>query len=150
VLLDALSYHEGWISEERLAGKLQLSGKQVRKMLGLLQKQGFVAREHRRERKVGDKVQSVAEYEDAAERARTASYVAVDYPLMFDMLRLRLHAAKARAAAHIDDGNVRSAAGACAEFALHAHACPSSCCSCVPVQRRTRVIYSRCDRHHAR
>jgi hypothetical protein len=37
VLLDALSYYEGWMSEERFAEKLQLSGKQVRKMLHVLQ-----------------------------------------------------------------------------------------------------------------
>lgn len=103
VLLDALSFHEGWVAEERFAEKLQLSGKQVRKMLQLLEKQGFVAREHRKEKKKGDTVESVAEYE---EKARTATYVCVDYPLMFDMLRLRIHLAKKHASDQIDDGNV--------------------------------------------
>lgn len=30
VLLDALTYHEGWLSEERFAEKLSLGAKQVR------------------------------------------------------------------------------------------------------------------------
>ena len=108
VLIDALTHVQGWMAEDRLATQLQLSGKQVRQMLGLLAKQGFVAREHRRERKHGGKVRSEAEYEGAAPAARTASYVSIDYPLFFDMLRLRVHLAKQKAADRIDDGNVRT------------------------------------------
>lgn len=80
----------------------------MRKTLHLLSRQGFVVREHRRERKQGDKVQSTAEYEEDAPSARTATYVSLDYPRMFDMLRLRLHLAKKAAADAIDDGSVRA------------------------------------------
>jgi hypothetical protein len=79
-----------------------------------VQEQGFVRREHRREKKVGDKVQSVAEYDEVAQAARTATYVSIDYPVMFDMLRLRLHLAKKHAVDQIDDGNVRCAHAAAA------------------------------------
>ena len=44
-----------------------------------------------------------------AAKARTATYVSIDYPLMFDMLRLRLYLVKKQAADQIDDGNVRVA-----------------------------------------
>lgn len=102
VLLDALSYHE-WVSEDKFAEKLGLSSRQVRKILQQLEKQGFVVREHRREKKRGNVVESEMGYE---EKGRTATYVSIDYPLMFDMLRLRLHLAKKKATDRIDDGQV--------------------------------------------
>lgn len=105
VLLDALSYHE-WVSEEKFAEKLRLSSRQVRKMLQQLEKQGFVVREHRREKKKGANIESTAEYDGVAEKGRTATYVSIDYPLMYDMLRLRLHLAKKKASDQIDDGQV--------------------------------------------
>ena len=103
VVLDALSYHE-WVSEDKFAEKLRLSARQIRKILQQLERQGFVVREHRRERKRGNAVHSEMDYD---EKGRTVTYVNIDYPLMFDMLRLRLHLAKKRASDRIDDGNVR-------------------------------------------
>ena len=106
IVIDALSYHDGWISEENFAKKLHLGGKQVRKMLQFLGNQGFVAREHRRERKQGTKVESVAEQEGMVQEARQATYVCIDYPYFFDMLRLRLSLAKRQASQRIDGGEV--------------------------------------------
>ena len=57
VVLDALSYHE-WVSEDKFAEKLRLSARQIRKILQQLERQGFVVREHRRERKRGNAVHS--------------------------------------------------------------------------------------------
>jgi predicted transcriptional regulator len=104
VIIDALSYHDGWVTEDRFAKKLNQGGKQVRKMMQFLGKQGFVVREHRRERKQGTKVESVAEQETMAAEARQATYVCIDYPHFYDMLRLRLYLAKKTASERIDGG----------------------------------------------
>ena len=117
ILIDALSYHDGWISEENFAKKLHLGGKQVRKMLQFLGNQGFVAREHRRERKQGTKVESVAEQEGMVQEARQATYVCIDYPHFYDMLRLRLSLAKRQASQRIDGGAV------CMPWHAVAHLC---------------------------
>jgi hypothetical protein len=107
VIIDALVYWtQGWVSEERFAQKLQLSVKQVHKTLRALQKAGFVALEERREKINRGKVESVADYEEVATKARTATYVSIDYPLMFDMLRLRVYLVRKQAADQIDDGQV--------------------------------------------
>lgn len=108
ILIDALSYHEGWVYEDKFAEKLGLAPKAVRRTLQFLQRQGFVAREHRAERKQGDKVESTVEYEDVVAASRTVSYVSIDYPHFYDMLRLRLHLAKKAASDKVDDGSVRS------------------------------------------
>jgi transcription initiation factor IIE alpha subunit len=108
VIMDALSYHDGWVTEDNFAKKIQLGGKQVRRMLQFLQKQGFVVREHRREKKQGNKVESVAEQEQILAESRTATYVSIDYPHFYDMLRLRIALAKKRASERIDDGKVRA------------------------------------------
>lgn len=104
IIIDALSYHDGWVTEDKFAKKLNLGGKQVRKMLQFLAKQGFVVREHRRERKQGTKVESVAEQETMTAEARQATYVCIDYPHFYDMLRLRLYLAKHHASQRIDGG----------------------------------------------
>eukprot|EP00892_Ulva_mutabilis_P006426 jgi/Ulvmu1/4155/UM019_0134.1 len=97
VIVDGLSYHEGWVSEEKFCQKLSLGGKQVRRMMQFLEKQGFIVREHRREKKQGNKVESVAEQDQLVAQPRTATYVTIDYPHMVDMLRLRLHLVKKHA-----------------------------------------------------
>lgn len=105
--MDALSYHESWVSEEKFFEKLSLGGKQVRRMMQFLERQGFVVREHRREKKQGNKVESVAEHNQMVDQPRTATYVTIDYPHMVDMLRLRLFLVKKHAQDRIDSGDVR-------------------------------------------
>lgn len=113
VIMDGLSYHEGWVSEEKFCQKLSLGGKQVRRMMQFLEKHGFIVREHRREKKQGNKVESVAEQDQLVAQPRTATYVTIDYPHMVDMLRLRLYLVKKQAQDRIDSGDVRNSCTVC-------------------------------------
>ena len=106
VVIDALSYRE-WVSVDKFAEQIHMSAKQVRKVLHYLEVQGFVVREHRRERRKGNKVESVDDPFAAPEKGQTSSYVAIDYPHFFDMLRLRIYLAKKALDDKIDDRAVR-------------------------------------------
>lgn len=106
VILDSLTYRE-WVSVDKFTEQMNLSSKQVRRVLGYLKKQGFVVMEHRRERKKGSIIESVADPFDVPEdKALTSSYTCIDYPHFFDMLRLRLHLALKKLDDKIDDKEV--------------------------------------------
>lgn len=77
-------------------------------MMQFLEKQGFIVREHRREKKQGNKVESVAEQDHLVAQPRTATYVTIDYPHMVDMLRLRLYLVKKHATERIGTSDVRN------------------------------------------
>lgn len=62
-------------------------------------KQGLVLREHLRERKQDTRVESTAEQQAMA--ARQATYVCINYPHLYHMIRLRVHLLKNKASVRI-------------------------------------------------
>ncbi|CAN8306368.1 unnamed protein product [Cochlearia groenlandica] len=110
VVLDALARRQ-WVREEDLAKELQLHAKQLRKIIRHFEEQKLIMRDHRKETAKGAKIYSAAVAATTDGRAEdkvkfhTHSYCCLDYPQIYDTVRLKLYRMKKMLTDKLEDRN---------------------------------------------
>ncbi|KAL1216534.1 hypothetical protein V5N11_030175 [Cardamine amara subsp. amara] len=110
VVLDALTRRQ-WVREEDLAKELQLHAKQLRKIIRHFEEQKLIMRDHRKETAKGAKMYSVAVAATTDGRAEdkvklhTHSYCCLDYPQIYDIVRIKVHRIKKKLKDELEDNN---------------------------------------------